>query len=52
MSFYKVVEQEAVFNDMFNEEHSLSVVKELMAQNLQGKTLRLNNCGVRIMKEV
>jgi hypothetical protein len=52
MSFYKVEENEAVFNDMFNEEHSAAMVKELQSQNMNGKTLRLRNCGVRIMGEV
>jgi len=27
MSFYKVADQEAFFKDMFNEEHSMGVIK-------------------------
>lgn len=52
MSFYKVDEQEMTFSDMFNEEHSQQVIKEVHSNNPNGKSLRLKNCGVRIMKEV
>lgn len=31
MSFYKVAAEEATFRDMFNEEHSLIVIKELLS---------------------
>lgn len=29
MSFYKVGEEEIFFRDMFNEEHSLGIIKQL-----------------------
>lgn len=50
MSFYKVDETDATFRDMFNEEHSSHVVAEVQKHNMHGKTLKLHNCGVRIMK--
>lgn len=52
LSFYKIDDSEMSFSDMFNEEHSLAVIKEVHANNPAGKTLKLRNCGVRIMKDV